>query len=366
MTCALLAGGCGQREARVLRTVLKPGPGYAYTAVLMGAHPLYETLARLELASELLGREDSELDPTLLGPPLEPVTLVETLAYGPEQDSLALRQQWWADQYNRQWAIGEQLPRDLWAGLEWEREDAERQVQARMAVAEAELSRKMARLRARLVREQQERLNNLGLDLSRSESDVQRAAELERDRIWRSIERQIELARRAGEQELAALRADLEAEAAQRVARAQQRAEDIARERREQMASAGDVLHDEMAGEIETDTVSTLPAQSAQVDPSQANRQLAAGAEDWAKSERAWQQSVEQQRRELLRAEARLRNRLKQDTELWAMVVARRHDIDLQLLPGGRAQGRDVTASLAAELAQVWRSGRHGGGRPGG
>ena len=121
MTAPLAVGGCRESEARAPGEVIEPGPGYAYTAVLMTAHPLYETLARLEQASEQLGDDDADLMATLTLGRFQPVTLTETLAYGPDLDSLAQRQEWWGEQYRRRYGIAEGLPRDLWAGLEWER-----------------------------------------------------------------------------------------------------------------------------------------------------------------------------------------------------------------------------------------------------
>jgi len=353
----LAAAGCGEREAREPRQPIAPGPGYAYTAVLMAAHPLYGALARLELASARLGDDEMGLAGGLMGSEFETVTLTETLAYGPNLDSLLQRQGWWAEQYRRHHGLVEELPRDLWARLEWEREDAQRQVERRMREAGAELTRELARLRARLVREQQERLNNLGLDLAGRESDVLRAAEEEQARIWAVIERQVELAREAGERDLSELRRELEDQADARVARAREQAEETARERREQMAMAGEELHDEMGAEMDAVVVADLPAQEMSYDPSPANRQLAAGERSWAEAGAAREEVVDRQRRRLLAAQARLRVALKEDTELWALAVARRHDVQLQLLPGGSRVGNDITSSIAGELSRVWRSG---------
>lgn len=368
LTCALagsLTVGCGERKPHSAREPLQPGRGYAYTAVLMSAHPQYRALARLDMAANQLDEAEMELPLSLMGRRMSPVTLTETLAYGADPARLAQWRQWWEARYTEadELADGE-LPRDLWAGLEWEREQSRKQVDRRMATADMELSRRLAKVRAGLVRQMQERLNNLELDLTGRESDVLEAAAEERKRIWESIDRQVELARESGDEDLIQLRAQLEAEAAARAAEARREAEETARVRAEQVARAGETLHSEMAGELEALQWHNPAAAELVSEPSEANRRQASAEHTVEQAQATRREALEWQRTQLRAAAARLRMKLKRETEVWAIAVARRNDIQLQLLPGGRAEGRDMTQPIAAELEMVWRGtegvGEHG------
>ncbi len=358
LACALV--GCGEREPDSTREPLQPGRGYAYTAVLMSAHPQYQALARLDMAAIQLDQADEiELPFSLMGRRLPPVTLTETLAYGANPTRLAQWRQWWEERYTEADELADgDLPRDLWAGLEWEREQGRKQVNQRMATAEMGLSRHLAKVRAGLVRQMQERLNNLELDLSGRESDVLKAAGEERARIWESINRQVELERESGEGDLVKLRAQLEAEAAGRVDEARRAAEETARERAEQVARAGETLHSEMAGELEASQWQNPVAAELAADPSEANRRLTSGEDTIGRALATRRDVLERQRMQVRAAAARLRIKLKRETEVWAIAVARRNDVQLQLLPGGRSEGRDMTDAIAAELESVWRGTR--------
>ncbi len=358
LVCALVAG-CDKREPNATREPLQPGRGYAYTAVLMSAHPQYRALARLDMAATGLDQAEMQLPLGLMGRRASPVTLTETLAYGADPARLAQWRQWWEDRYTQADELADgDLPRDLWAGLEWERDQARQQVAERMATADMELSRHLAKVRAGLVRQMQERLNNLELDLTGRESDVLKAAAEERERIWASINHQVELAREAGEGDMARLRTQLEAEATQRAGEARREAEETARARAEQVASAGETLHSEMAGELEASQWQIPAAAELTSAPSEANRRLASGEDTIQRALATRSDVVDRQRMQIRAAAARLRTKLKRETEVWAVAVARRNDVQLQLLPGGRSEGSDMTNAIAAELELVWRGER--------
>jgi hypothetical protein len=311
------------------------------------------------MAASQLDQAEMALPLSLMGRTASPVTLTETLAYGADPARLAQWRQWWEARYTDADELADgDLPRDLWAGLEWEREQARKQVAQRMATAEMELSRHLAKVRAGLVRQMQERLNNLELDLTGRESDVLKAAGEERERIWASINHQVELARESGEGDLVRLRAQLEAEAVERASEARREAEETARARAEQVARAGETLHEEMAGELEASQWQSPAAAELVSDPSEANRRLASGADALAQAQATRRDVAETQRMQVRAAGARLRAKLKRETEVWAIAVARRNDVQLQLLPGGRSEGRDMTDAIAAELELVWRGAR--------
>jgi len=350
----LAAVGCGQRQARVHRIPQTVEPGYAYTAVLMASHPMYPTLTRLELAASALSEDDTSSLAGLMSRRIEPLTLTEMLGPTADPAALAGRQRWWQKRYEAVAGLESELPKDLWAGLEWEREQAAKQVDEQMAEADATLSRRLARVRASRVRQMQETLNNTGLDLTGREADVLEAAEAERQRIWDAINEQVEAEREAGSAELAQLRVALEAEARARVAEARLAAEVVAAARAEEMGTSGQELRDEMAGEMGPGTGEAPAGASTSSEPTDANDRLALGRLEIEAAEQARREVIVRQGREILAARARLTTKLLRDTETWAVAAARRQGIDLRLLPGGERSGKDVTGSIAAELERGW------------
>lgn len=345
--------GCGRSErprwrAPTLRT------GYAYTAALMAQHPLYAALADLEAALADLG--DGEWTPVL--PPLDTrlasVLMAQSLRVDPRASITDLQEDWRVA-YPALQLPGDALTEDLQARIVWERRQADSEVVARMARAEAEEGRRLAQLRAALVRQYQERLTNLRIDAALGDDAATERAITERERVGQAIEAELAAEQAAGRELLAELESRLRDEAAERIAAIQRRAETVESGRRGIMQAAGGALYAEMAaamlapwGDSANDEAQIM------VEADAANRHLEGAEGSRQAAEAARGEVAEQQRLRLLRALGQLRRQLKSETEIAARVVAHREGIELRLVPGRAPQGQDVTSSLAGQLKDFW------------
>ena len=155
----------------------------------------------------------------------------------------------------------------------------------------------------------------------------------------------MELERRLGE------------EAATRLGAAKQAGLDATRQRKEEMQRAGEALHGEMAEAMGGEWAAEIGSvQSREVDPTQANARLATVEQMRDGAEAARERTICRQLERLARAQARLQRMIKSRTEVRALAVAQRRNLDLELLPGGVHRGRDMTEVIAAELDQLWRA----------
>lgn len=359
--CAMtLLCGCGQEPTpREVLLPSEPLEGYAYTAVLVTRHPLWGALERLEEALEELA--DDEWEPVLKPRDrrFERVAFLESYALAdPEERFAALRSAWRARypavQYDR-----DRLSADLLARIAWEQDRAERMVARRIAVAQATESRRLARLRTRLVQSQQERLTNLGIDTQIRDSERATAAERERQRVWEVIEAEVEAERRAGQEMLAQLEAELREEAEARLREARERADVVAAGRQTRMDRAGADLYAEMIEAAQRPWPDTgRGSASATAEADEANLRLDLSDASREQAEEARREKAELQRERLLQALGRLRAQLKSGTENAATVVAYRRGINLHLLPGGPARGENYTGLISEELEEFWRFGR--------
>lgn len=351
---ALCLAGCARVKPPVPLPD-EPVDGYAWTAMLVSRHPLWGALQDLERAQQELGAARWE-------PALEPVerrfsdlTFAGSFALGDPGPSLtALNEDWRAD-YPPLLLPRNGLSQDLQARIDWERERAQRLVRDRMAAAESAESRELARMRAALVQYYQERLTNLSIDSTIGSAQRAAEAEAEAHRIWAIIEAEIDAARRRGEEDLAALEAELREQAAERVERASERAQEISTERRETMRAAGAELYDRMIAEMEQPwPTPDAGAVAAEVEAEPANARLGEMGGSHAAAETARQAKTVQQQLEMAEAIARLRAQIREGTETAAEVVAYRNGIALQVIPGGTRRGNDVTAFIAEELEDFW------------
>jgi hypothetical protein len=331
--------------------------GYAYTAMLVSRHPLWGALRDLEAAVDDLG--DEEWDPILrpIDDRFEDVAFLESYALSdPEPRMAALRSDWRAD-YPPLALPETHLAEDLQARITWERQQAERAVERRMARARSAESRRLAQLRARLVEKYQERLTNLSIQATIRDDEAAAAAERERERVWQVIEAEIDAARQACQEQLDEMEARLREEADERVARARQRAEVVSAEREATMRSAGGQLYDEMTAQMQQpwpEPATEQTTATAEVSAGPANQRLGEMTSTREAAESARQQAIARQRERMQRALGRLRAQIKASTETAAKVVAYRNGIRLQTLPGERREGRDVTQLVADELEDFW------------
>lgn len=328
---------------------------HAYTAVLMAEHPLYDALADLETALADLG--DGEWSPVL--PPLDmrfaPILMAQSLTVGDPAGRLTTLRQHWRGLYPPLQLPGDALTQDLHARVAWVRRQAYGEVARQKAQAEAEQSRRLARLRAELVQRYQERLTNLRIDETLGDQRAAERAVAERERVWQAIEAELE-AERLRLAEAARRSAEAAArEAAGRIAAVQEQADSLAGARATAMEAAGAGLYDEMIAAISAPWPEPAVGEvEVRVEADAANRRMELAEGSRQVAEAARREIAEQQRLETLRALGRLRGQLKSETEMAARVVAHREGLDLRLLPGRPSHGVDVTSSMARKLATFW------------
>lgn len=369
LAAAMMTGaiaGCGPRGAPARRAVAEPREGYAYTAVLMAGHPLYQAVADLERALDELG--DDEWEPVLepIDDRFAQVAFLESLAFADPGERLAALREQWRGAYPSRLALGpEAYSPDLQARVEWEQRRADRLIAERVAAAEAVEGRRLAALRVELVKRYQERLTNLRITTKLGGEEEAQAAQAEIDRIMpvvgevaepgEVIEEQLEAERQKGRELLAAMEMRWRRQALLDIISAQERADEIAGGRREEVRAAGRDLYDEMIEELSRPWEGGAPDEvSAVAGVGEPNARLAEAEGMRARAEQVRREAAERQRRRLLAALGRLRARLKSGTEIAALVVAHRDGVDLQLLPGGSPRGENMTGSIAEKLEQFW------------
>ncbi|MBD3292102.1 MAG: hypothetical protein GF393_04200 [Armatimonadia bacterium] len=360
LLCALT--GCGEEPAG--RAVAPPAEmvdGYAYTAMLMSRHPLWGALRDLEAA--LSDLDDGEWDPVLtpIDDRFEDIAFLESYALSDPEPRMAILRRDWRSDYPPLLLPTEGLGEDLAARIEWEREQADRAVERRLAEARSAQSRQLAQLRARLVEKYQERLTNLSIEATiRDDEAARSAARKKREQVLQVIEAEIEATREACEQQIAELEAELRSRADQRVEQVRDRAGVVSGEREATMRAAGADLYDEMIEQMrqpwpQPDATST--SAEAEIEGAAANARLDEIGATRQAAEAARSVKVAQQREDLRAALGRLRASIRAGTETAAEVVAYRNGIRLETLPGGRRQGRDVTDVIADELEKFWTVG---------
>lgn len=353
----ILAGCQAEPASRPPKPPAEMVDGYAYTAMLVSRHPLWGALRDLEAALADLG--DDEWDPAL--PPIEDrfedVAFIESYALGDQEPRMAaLRRDWRAD-YPPLQLPANGLAEDQEARIDWEHRQAERMVRRSMAQARSAESRRLAQLRARLVEKYQERLTNLSIEVAIRDTEAAQAAGRERERVWQTIEAEVEATRVACEEQLAELETQLRAQAAERVEQARRRADVISGEREVTMRAAGAGLYDQMIGQMQQswpqpgEDEATVLAESG---AAPANERLGEIGTSREAAEAARVEKIAEQREGIQQALGRLRVKIRAGTETAAKIVAYRNGIRLQTLPGGRRQGRDVTGMVAAELDDFW------------
>jgi hypothetical protein len=335
--------------------------GYAYTAMLVSRHPLWPALRDLEDA--LAELDDDQWDPVLapIDQRFADIAFIESYALADAEPRMtALRRDWRAD-YPPLLLPTDGLAEDLEARIEWEREQADRMVERRLAEARSAQSRQLAQLRARLVEKYQERLTNLSIEATIREDDAARAAaRKKREQVWQLIEAEIKATREACEDQIAELEAELRARADERVAEARLRAQDASAQREETMRAAGVELYDEMIDQMQQPWRQPDAEQTsaeAEMGAGPANARLDEIGATREAAEAARQAKIEEQRERMRAALGRLRAKIQAGTETAAKVVAYRNGIRLQAIPGGTRQGTDVTDVIADELETFWTVG---------
>ncbi len=351
--------GCGREPVQqTVRVPDEPVVGYAYTARLVGRHPLWDALQELETAVEDLG--DDEWEPVLspIDRRFEEMAFIESFALADPQPHMARLRRDWRSDYPPLLLQSEGLASDLEARIEWERRQAEQIVARKMAQARSRESRRLARMRAALVEKYQERLTNLSIEATVRQDEAAAAAEEERQRVWETIESQMSEARETGQEELSRLEAELRERVAERVRIARDRASDASSRRLSALRSAGAELHEEMIARIDQPwTTPAAATASANATGEAANDRMQDLEVSREAAELARREKMQQQRERMRAAAERLRSQIKAGTETAAKVVAYRQGIRLQMLPGGQRRGEDVTDLIDEELEKFWTVG---------
>jgi hypothetical protein len=285
------------------------------------------------------------------------IVFIESYVLSDQEPMMAILRDDWRTRYPPLRLPADGLGEDLEARIGWEARQAERMVERRMARARSAESRRLAQLRAGLVEKQQERLTNLSIQAAIRQDEAAEAAEAERERVWQTIEAELEATREACERQLAELEARLREEAGDRVADARARAYVVSGEREETMRAAGAGLYEDMIAQMQEPWPQPSAGEmsvSAEFEAEPANERLDKIDLSREAAEDARREKVELQHERMSETLARMRAKVRTGTESAAKVVAYRNGIRLQTLPGGRREGRDVTETIADELEDFW------------
>ncbi|MGD9497208.1 MAG: hypothetical protein AB7Y46_12995 [Armatimonadota bacterium] len=347
--------GCGAKRPASEWRPHEPREAYAYTAVLMARHPLYRALGHLEAALDDLGEEEWEpvLEP--IDERFEQMAFLESSALGDPAEHLRVLDRQWQARYPDLALEPGALGRDLRARVDWEQRRARSVVSAHLARERAAESRRIAQMRAELVRQYQERITNLRIRAELGDQARAQRARSELEQVWAVIDAQVAAEEAAGQELLAQLEAELESEARGRIEAVRGRADELTASRRAEMSSAGGELYAQMLAEMAApwpaapeggEVAVQAEAPNARLIEAEGLREQAGGARD---------EAMREQRVRLLRAIGALRARLKSGTETAARVVAYRDGIRLRLVPGEPAGGENLTGSMAERLEAFWR-----------
>ncbi|MEN6642990.1 MAG: hypothetical protein ABFE08_11130 [Armatimonadia bacterium] len=352
---SLTCHGCGRKSAPAVSfSGRPPRVAHVFTARLMNEHPLYEQYRRLE-------QEIAALRRPCVVPALSPLFLDmgELIIPGPEPPSFPLEQ---FTERRHDWELTllppptpppSDLAPDLAARLRWAEARAKEQTSEQLAAVRNEQDSIVAAVRAKAVRDRQEALNNVGLDLTIKEADLPEATERERRRLWAEIEAEVSAARAAADQRIKAARQRLVQQEARGVAESEAEIRGLMRKRLEISLKSGSETKSRMSNAI------TPP----QAPPMQ--RQVAWSPQVSIASAAALRPSVpalaaSDQRLRMAQAARLAAQRAKLGSEiLEAVAVASQRLAGLQGMtlsfpPGERAAGRDVTEQIRPQLRQMY------------
>lgn len=204
----LCAGGCGRDGAQIGHAPRPPGrEGHVYIAPLMQEHPLYPVLRSLDEEIAFL-RGDSTLRMPLMPDlsitsPRGMILSLQPLQPFPTSSFAAHRARWYKEATRIQEAPRPtELAADLQAQLDWLQRRLNNEALRRISRLRSAEERRLAELRAKAVRERQEALYNIPLDLQLPDREAMARAEEYRRELWRQIEDEVAIARAEGLQQL--------------------------------------------------------------------------------------------------------------------------------------------------------------------
>jgi hypothetical protein len=355
----LVACGCGQRTAATDRSPVLSNrtKGFAYVAILAAEHPLYGELARLERATSR--PSGVALRNPIAQPPASERTLIGgVIAQSYPTPALTEQRKAWEEN------TGMQLPTDLstlapdlQSRLAWERRQIRDRTVTALRSAEADQSRRLAKAREQAIRQRQERLNNLGLDLSITEAESGAQAQAERERILAEVEQVVASERAAADQETAKLRARLRAEEQAGIIEAERRMLRRMAQRVEAPITSTEPFREAMRewlGAI--DKPAWVRDQAVSIPSQEGPRLVSEAAQAWSATAGRMDEAGRQQTERLRARRAVLAREIAQDTRAAALRVARERHIDVTFPPLEPAAGRDVTPELRRALHQLWHT----------
>lgn len=164
-------------------------------ARLISEHPLYPQYQRL-------GQEIAYLQRPCAIPQVPPVfiELGELFLPPPDPPQFPLaefearRHEWQLTLLPDRPVLITTLEPDLQAEINWARIQAQEQAAAQLQQVQSEQERRVAEAKAEAIRARQEALNNVGLDLTLPDKDVQAANDQERQRLWAEVEQDVAVA----------------------------------------------------------------------------------------------------------------------------------------------------------------------------
>ena len=328
--------------------------GHVYLAQLAAHHPLHADLVKLDEAIRALRAPDEpgrlpllHLAPALTGPYAAGPVAVEL-----RELTLEARRERAAARVSEALPVAppERLPPDLEARLGWSRAQAERDAARELLEAESAAGREVAAEVARLYRENQERLNDLGERIV--------GAPPAREAVIQELEAEIAGLQQEHERRLAELETRLAAGTREQLVAAERAAWQEARRR---LIPPADALAAAPSAAMSRNMrAAQFPAWPAQVRvefpqpdlaaPEAVSRRSARDVED--RHARARERQVEA----LVRGRAETTRRILAATRLAAEKVARDRGIRLSFPPAEDPVGTDMTAEIGAALRQLWAS----------
>lgn len=354
-TIILTCHGCGRKSAPAVSfSGRSPRLAHVYTARLMNEHPLYEQYRRLE-------QEIAALRRPCVVPTLSPLFLDmgELVISGPEPPQFPLAQ---FDEDRREWELTllppptpppSDLAPDLAARLRWAEARARERTQEQLAQIRSQQDSIVAEVRAAAVRERQEALNNVGLDLTIKEADLPEANQRERRRLWAEIEAEVSASRASANEKIEAARQRLTQEQDRAIAQSEAELRALMRKRSEISLKSGSETKSRMSNAI---TPPQPPSMQQQVTWSpQASVASAAALQPSVPALRDADRRLRLAQAARLAAQrARLGSEILEAVAVASQRLAGLQGMTLQFPPGEQAAGRDVTEQIRPQLRQMY------------
>jgi len=363
---AIGVGGCKAHKTATNRqlTLSNETEGYAYVAVLAAEHPLYGELRRIDRlldalsSGSLFGSAAVSVD---LGSPFKaPERLIIAGVVPRDYPAAELEKEklLWQTSTRQELPTGlGALAPDLQARLAWERRRIQDQASERLRVAQADETQRLAAIRRQAVRSHQERLNNLGLDLTLSDTEASQLVQQESRRIWDEIEREVAAEQQKGQATLQRFRTVVLTEERKRIVEAERKMLRTMARRAQVPYTSTESLRKQMNDELlAIGKPPWVTKYSARVDTEAQDQILASANYDRVQVVKELQARRRERIARLLACRAGLMRLIQKGTQSAARAVAAQRGIIVHFPPLEPATGRDVTALLQEALHDLWHS----------